>query len=141
AVGLWLDPSPLVRPDWMGLLRAATLRQPLNAADQASNLPGARGRFVEGVAHLLAGQINRAHELLATAAAMSDAPVVVAVLARVLVALTPFGGRLPPAERTLFLDDEIDAMEIPWLTGTWHRLGAVAGDGSMAEAAGRAHGG
>ena len=126
ALGLWLDPSPLVRPDWMGLLRAATQRQPLNVAEQAANLPGARGRFVEGVAQLMAGRVKQAHELLRAAAALPELPPSLAVVARLLVVMTSFGERRN-RDNVPFVSDEVEALEIPWLGQIWQRFGALVG--------------
>jgi DNA-binding SARP family transcriptional activator/energy-coupling factor transporter ATP-binding protein EcfA2 len=124
ALGLWLDPSPLPRRDWMGLLRSATQRHPLAAAEVASRLPDVRARFTEGVATLLAGHLERAHDALTTAADLPDAPPVLATLARLLIATTAFARDHPPGETLVSIADDVEALEIPWLDRICHLLAA-----------------
>ena len=54
----WLEPGGFISDDWVGTARRATQRQPLEAYRQAAVLPGPSGRFAEGIAAFMAGDVR-----------------------------------------------------------------------------------
>ena len=59
-LGTWLDPSIPSRTDALGLLREATIREPLAVRRRAAAVPGPAGRLVSGLSALLAGDAGEA---------------------------------------------------------------------------------
>lgn len=70
----WLTAAPPPVPGWLGILRRATLRRPLEAARGARAIEGSVGRFAEGVALLLAGRVADARAELSEVAQDPDCP-------------------------------------------------------------------
>jgi DNA-binding SARP family transcriptional activator len=68
SLGAWLDPSAPARTDALGLLRSATVREPLSAQRRAAGSSGVEARLVGGLSALLAGHALAAAEILAAAA-------------------------------------------------------------------------
>ena len=60
----WTSPDRPVGADWLAVLRGATQRQPKEAQWVAASLPEATGRFAEGAAAFLAGDMLSATRIL-----------------------------------------------------------------------------
>src|SRR5205085_11229784 len=86
ALSLWLSPSTTPATDTAGLLRLATIRDPLAIRAQAAARSGSSDAPVAGVASLLAGAVARATYWL-TSASAGDAEDAQSVAARVGAAL------------------------------------------------------
>ncbi|HEU4422530.1 MAG TPA: AAA family ATPase [Pilimelia sp.] len=110
----WL-PGP-ARPGghWSNALRAASQRHPAMVAAQAERLPDHEGRLVRIVAHLLAGQVEAAYDLIATADL--EQPGVTGLCLRLLnaAAAVAAGHEAGPA-RLAAVAVEADAAQLPWL--------------------------
>ncbi len=115
-IAAWLSPDRPVGRDWPALLRAATQRQPREAQRAATMLPGASGRFTEGAAAFLAGDMLTASRILRGVSAHPDAAAAMAAGARVMGCLAGLMcGRLPADEELDRIRDEVDEAAIPWL--------------------------
>ena len=120
-LSLWLNTSPAARMAWLGLLRAATQRDPGQVANQAVDLPGPTGRFTHAVATLLAGDIADARRLLQAVTELPDLSPVLAVAARLLAAAAGFAA-LGPVVELKGLEDEVEALDVPWLARLWRSV-------------------
>jgi DNA-binding SARP family transcriptional activator len=115
ALALWLDPSAPRRGDWMGLLRAATQRDPLGAAREAAGLPGPSARFTEAVATLLAGRLAEGRRLLIDASELPGIGPILSVVAQLLAAGATLACARPPSDGVELLADEVEALDLPWM--------------------------
>jgi DNA-binding SARP family transcriptional activator len=86
AIAAFLQSTPPPAPAWIGLLRAATTRDPLGAAFRARELTGPIRPFVVGVAYWLAGYMRDARTQLAQMQAMDDGGSVLSAAAQLLEA-------------------------------------------------------
>jgi DNA-binding SARP family transcriptional activator len=68
ALAAWIDPSARRSADAWGLLRQATVREPLAVRRRATATAGPAARIVAGLAALLTGQVRDATEILSAAA-------------------------------------------------------------------------
>lgn len=84
----WLEAGPATTNDWTGLARAATEAHPAEISRRAQGIPGATGRFVEGLAMALAGRPQAARRLLEEASDTAGAAPLLALAARLLAALS-----------------------------------------------------
>ena len=116
AVAVWLEPSSAPHADWLCLLRAATQHDPRAVAREASHLPGPTGRFTVAVATLLAGDVEQARQLLVAVSNEADVPPVIGVVSRLLVTAVALATGRPGAERLPDLHDDVEALDVPWLT-------------------------
>ena len=109
----WLTARPERVPGWSGVLRSATIRDPLVAAREAAAIGGPHGRFVEGIALLLGGRAVAARQLLLQVASdpLTGAGVGVACLAA--AALTTIYGADAGAEAEL-AQELAEALNLPW---------------------------
>ena len=116
-VAAWVETGRASGSDWADVVRQATQRHPVDAQRQAAGLPGAAGRFAEGVAAHLAGDAVTSSRVLRGVAAHPDAPPPMAVGAWLLglVAGSWAAGPLPGDEVDR-LREEVEATGIPWLT-------------------------
>jgi DNA-binding SARP family transcriptional activator len=115
-VNAWLSKDLSAGTDWLGLLRAATQRDPAEARRRVAGLPGAGGRFAEGMSALLSGDVRGAGRLLRGVSAQADAGPALASGARLAVLIAEgICGRAPTPEALDRLRDEVDAVGIPWL--------------------------
>ena len=115
-VGAWISTDLSVGTDWLGLLRAATQRNPEEARRRAAGLPGAAGRFAEGMSALLSGDLRGAARVLRGVVAHADASPAMTAGAQVAVFIAEgISGRAPRPEALDRLRDEVDAAGIPWL--------------------------
>ncbi|MEO5679371.1 MAG: BTAD domain-containing putative transcriptional regulator [Acidimicrobiales bacterium] len=117
----WMEPRPDRQPGWSGLLRAATIRDAATVAREAAAVPGALGRFVEGVAAVLAGRADEGQALLLRAAEHPEASQVVEFVATAAAALATLWGASQPVDAGR-VEDLADALGVPWA----QRLGAAA---------------
>jgi len=112
----WLTPDRPVGTDWLAVLRGATQRQPREAQRAAASLPGATGRFAEGAAAFLAGDMETAYRVLRGVAAHPDAAPALAAGARVIATIAgPLCGRVPDDDDLERIRDEVEESGIPWL--------------------------
>jgi len=72
ALALWLTPTAAPAADSMGLLRLATIRDPLGVRMQLAGQPTGQDSLVAGLASLLAGEASEAKRLLSVAAESPD---------------------------------------------------------------------
>jgi DNA-binding SARP family transcriptional activator len=112
----WADPDRPLDSSWVSLVRRATRRQPQEAYRRAAGLPGVSGRFAEGMAAFLAGDLRTATRLLRGVADHPEASTVMAagaLLVATIAAPTISPGRSPhDVER---LQEEVEAAGVPWL--------------------------
>lgn len=124
AMAAWLEPGVVPPPDWSGLLRVATARDPLQVAIQAESLPGAYGPLVAGIARLLAGRLRDARSVLEVAA--DDAGASPAIVAGARLAIGFCALLAGDADATLLLDrgtEDAEQAGLPWLAALG-RLGS-----------------
>ena len=82
ALAAWVEPALVPSSDeWLGLLRAATIRDPVAARRRAARIEGPGARLAGGLAALLAGQLEDALALLGAAEQDPEASPTVAVAA------------------------------------------------------------
>jgi len=119
-VTVWLDPAGTSESDPAGIVRSATCRKPLGAAQQATAIPGSAGRVVEGICYLLAGDFSAARRLLRSARSAPD----LAAWSRAFAALAEHAAQCcvgqAEADTDLLaqcdrLRDEVEHLGIPWL--------------------------
>ena len=109
--------------DWVVLLRAATQRNPSAVERRGAQLGGVRGRFVEGLAALMAGEVKVAERVLRGVGAHPDAPAWMAAAAHLgAMAATAYGGRNPDHQAVERLREEVELAGVPWL----NRITSVA---------------
>lgn len=127
AVRSWTEPAFHHSDDWIGVLRRATARHPLEAVEGAGLLGDRRGQFVAGLAALLAGHFERGAALLA--GVDEEAVPLLAAGARIAVAIAArFEGKTgdgPDLDKAL---DALDANGMGWLA----RLGRATTEASSA---------
>ncbi len=112
----WMSSQRPVGTDWLAVVRGATQRQPRDAQRTASALPGATGRFAEGAAAFLAGDMLAAARILRGVSSHPDAVPAMATGARLTAAVAgSFCGRVPDVEDRDRLRDEVEEAGIPWL--------------------------
>jgi DNA-binding SARP family transcriptional activator len=112
AVSLWLSadsPRPADLGDWPGLLRGAVQRDPLEAAEQLSALPGPAARLAEALALALAGHLSAARLALAAAAGAPDGSVWVGAVSHLLSAVDRLLSSSPSAAPMVLVVDGLDA--------------------------------
>lgn len=102
--------------DWSILLRIATQRDPAGVRLAAASLPGPQGRFVEGLAALMSGDVVVAGRILASVSTHPDAPQWM-VAAACLASLTASSAAGKSAEEAHVerVRDEIESAGVPWL--------------------------
>jgi DNA-binding SARP family transcriptional activator len=112
----WLEPGGFVSDDWIGTARKATQRQPLDAYRQAAALPGPTGRFAEGIAAFMAGDVRNTTRIMRAVSLHPDAAPALAGGARLLAAFSAtLTGRGPNSHDVERLVEEIEAAAVPWL--------------------------
>lgn len=115
-IQMWSDPSRPQRSDWVGMIRAATQRQPAQVQRQAAALPGVAGRFAEGCAAFLAGDHPECVRLMRGVSQHPDAPRPMAAGAAILGAVAgEAAGHRPSREETDRIFEEVDASGVRWL--------------------------
>jgi DNA-binding SARP family transcriptional activator len=86
AVAVWQGPVLVPAGDWLGIVRAATIRDPLVAHVRALELPGAGAQLAAGLAALLAGHVQDARRLFERAMAADGASPMLELGARIAAA-------------------------------------------------------
>jgi DNA-binding SARP family transcriptional activator len=115
-IATWVSPERAVGQEWLELLRSATQRQPREAQRTAAALGGAIGRFAEGAAAFVAGDMRSADRILRGVATRPDAATVLAVGARLMAAVAgPLCDRAPGEDDLEQLWDEVEDVGVPWL--------------------------
>ncbi|HWE56864.1 MAG TPA: winged helix-turn-helix domain-containing protein [Acidimicrobiales bacterium] len=110
----WTETNRPMRNDWIGWIRRATQRQP--AAAPTVPLPGPTGRFAEGCALFLAGDMAGGQRVLRSVSAHPDAPAIAAAgAAFITLVCATMLGRPPAAESVAQLREEVEASGIRWL--------------------------
>lgn len=124
---LWEDPALHRRHDWIGCLRAATVREPLAASAQARRIGTPEGDVAAGLAALIAGAPHDADRLLAQAV---DAPGCTPTVAMVGYLGLHAARMLQGAESSVidleWLLSEADTMGAGWLARTCRAMLALS---------------
>ncbi|HMC39729.1 MAG TPA: hypothetical protein VKI19_08715, partial [Acidimicrobiales bacterium] len=114
---LWAEPDRASQADWIGVVRRATQRQPQEAQRRAAELPGATGRFAEGVAAFIAGDGGSCTRAMRSVGADPDVPAPVVIGATFLSAVAGvLQGRPPATEAVGRLREEVEAAGVRWLS-------------------------
>ena len=132
----WVEARPDRQPGWSGLLRAATIRDAAATAREARLLPGPLGRFVEGVATVLAGRPDDGQALLLRAAAHPEASLGVGFAARAAAALATLWGASVPVD-PVAVEELADALGLPWAQRVGAAVLALLSPDGLPEQAGR----
>lgn len=112
ALALWLAPPFEQRGDWNGLLRAATVRDPMAVVADAATLSRPWDVVIPGLASLLAGRMDEARSLLDDAGREQDAsPLLSAV------------SQLAAGVAALLAGDGDAALDVEWAALEAERLG------------------
>lgn len=135
ALAAWLGNDPPVANDWLGLVRDALHSEPLAVGRRAGEGQGPTARFVEGAARLVAGQAAEGRRLLSTVAEAPDLSPVLALVARLVVAVTSFTCGPHAAGRFELLAEESEVLDLPVLTRLCRAGLAIEGAGGRIEAA------
>jgi DNA-binding SARP family transcriptional activator len=115
-IAAWMNPERPAGDDWIAVLRAATQRQPREAQRSASVLLGPAGRFAEGAAAFLAGDMLTAARLLRGVATHPEAAPAMAAGAHLMATISAsVTGREVEEEELDRLRDEVEEAGIPWL--------------------------
>ena len=114
---MWAEPDRPASPDWIGVIRRATQRQPVDSQRRAGVLEGVTGRFAEGAAAFIAGDAATCARTMRSVAAQPDAPPSVVVGAAFLGMVSSWlRGRPLPADAVERLQEEAEAAGIRWLS-------------------------
>ncbi len=126
-IGAWMTSGRPSGSDWLAVLRRATQRQPREAQRAAEALPGVTGRFAEGAAAFLAGDMGNASRLLSGVATHPDATPALGSGGRLLATVAAsFCGQFPDDEELDRLREEVEQAAIPWLDRMAHAALALA---------------
>ena len=114
---IWAEPDRPAPPDWTGVIRRATQRQPIDSQRRAGVLEGVTGRFAEGAAAFIAGDAATCARTMRSVAAQPEAPPTVLAGAAFLAIVSAWlRGRTLPAESVERLQEEAEAAGIRWLS-------------------------
>lgn len=112
----WAEPDRPAPPGWVGTIRSATQRHPLESRRQASSLRGVSGRFAEGCCAFIGGDVTGALRLLRLVAAHPDAsPVPGAVASMLVVVASAMVGRPSSPEAIPRTLEAAEASGARWL--------------------------
>lgn len=113
----WSEPDGRPQSDWVGLIRWATQRQPVEARRLAAALPDVTGRFAEGAAALLSGDVAAGSWIMRSVPSHPGAPAPVALAAGYLSAVAgEMLGRPVSADAVGQLREEVEASGVRWLS-------------------------
>ncbi len=136
-IAAWMSPArpagsdSLAGGDWLGLVRLATQRQPREAQRAAAALAGPTGRFAEGAAAFLAGDMLTSSRLLRGVPAHPNAAPAMTAGAQLMAMVAESRcGRVPDDDEIDRLRDEVEAAAVPWLDRMARAAVAVADSGS-----------
>ena len=125
----WVTDRPDRTPGWSAVLRAATQRNPLHEAREASLITGAIGRLVEGICLLIGGRADDAREALLDAVSHPQASGAVAVAAGAVALLTPWWGTsVGSGLDARVIVEQADDLGLPWATRVAAALLVLAPD-------------
>jgi DNA-binding SARP family transcriptional activator len=128
----WAEPDRPLDSGWVGLVRKATRRQPLEMHRQAAGLPGVAGRFAEGITAFLAGDLRTATRLLRGVANHPEASPIMTAGAQLVASIAaPVVGAGHSQEDIDRLQEEVEASGVPWLRRV-ARASLLAGDPAAA---------
>jgi DNA-binding SARP family transcriptional activator len=132
----WQEPVLVHSGDWLGIVRAATTREPLVAATRAlGQEQRAPARLAAGLALLLAGHCRHAQDVLQDAATLDDASPLLAVGARIGAAAAALLAGDDGASAAEQAADDAERLGAPWLAAVARALLALSdrpGGGSEA---------
>jgi DNA-binding SARP family transcriptional activator len=115
-ISAWMNAERAPGDDWIAVLRAATQRQPREAQQAAAVLLGPSGRFAEGAAAFLAGDMIASARLLRGVATHPEAAPAMAAGAHLMATLSAsLHGRQTEDGELDRLRDEVEEAGIPWL--------------------------
>jgi DNA-binding SARP family transcriptional activator len=115
-IAAWMNAERPSGDDWIAVLRAATHRQPREAQRAASLLLGPAGRFAEGGAAFLAGDMLTAARLLRGVATHPGAAPPMAAGAHLMATISAaLNTREVEEEELDRLRDEVEEAGAPWL--------------------------
>jgi DNA-binding SARP family transcriptional activator len=121
ALEAWIDPSPTATGDVLGLLRAATVRDPRLARRQALRLGTAEGLTVSGLAALVEGRCHDAAALLTTARDEPDQQDAYAAAAELGLAVAHlFAGDTRGAAEARLAAEQAERAGLVWLARLAH---------------------
>lgn len=116
ALTAWLEPPLVTQPNWAGLVRQATVRDPRAARRRALEMGGPNGAMAAGLAALLAGDVVSARVELTTVAESAEASPALGVGARVAASAAAVLAGDDDAAKNLDAAAEGAArLGIPWL--------------------------
>ena len=132
ALTTWCEPSTIPPADWSGLLRLATLRQPLAIAGQRDLVRGPATELVAGLALLLAGRVVDAAEALRDLQETTRSPAVsaAALLATGICDMLGGGGGNGGGALEAAVE-EAEKAAIPWLAAIARSLTRLALTGDL----------
>ena len=128
----WTEGGPERQPTWSGLLRAATVRDAAVVARDAGFLPAPMGRFVQGVASVLAGRPDEGQALLRGTAEDPEAGPVLAFAAMAAAALATLWGASGPVD-AVALDELAENLGVPWAQRAGAAVLALCDSGPVPE--------
>jgi DNA-binding SARP family transcriptional activator len=113
----WFEPvTPAPTTDWVRLLRAGVVREPLGVARDSAGQEAVPPALVRGLLALLAGEIGQARqELSAARPALDDRPVHAAFGSLALGVATLLGGDPAGASEIVAAEDAAEHAAAPWL--------------------------
>jgi DNA-binding SARP family transcriptional activator len=113
----WAEPDRPAPPDWVGVIRRATQRQPNDSQRRAGVLEGVTGRFAEGAAAFISGDAATCARTMRSVAAQPEAPPTVVVGAAFLAMVSAWlRGRPLPPDSVVRLQEEAEAAGVRWLS-------------------------
>lgn len=116
ALAVWLEPVLVAPADPHGIVRAASIRDPLLARQKAEVLPGAGGRLAAGLCALLAGHLRQARTLMTEAATAQEAGPLLSAGSRLGAAIAGLLAGDANAESDLALAaEESERLGVAWL--------------------------
>ncbi len=118
ALAAWVEPAFVPSSDeWLGMLRAATVRDPVAARRKAARTEGPGARLAGGLAALLAGQLADALSLLDAAEQDPEASPTVAAAAHLgsAVAMLLSGDEVKGAVEADLAAEEAERIGLAWL--------------------------
>ena len=119
----WTDPTFVRDSGWLGLVRAATVRQPLEAAARAADVADGNRRVAQGLALLCAGHMTVAGSLLRGVAEDPSAGPLLAAGARVAAAVVDALLEDKPAKPELaWAATTLEEAGFGWFAGVAHAL-------------------
>src|SRR5262245_5433768 len=130
ALAAWVEPAFVPSSDeWLGLLRAATIRDPVAARRRSARIEGPGARLAGGLAALLAGQLEDSLALLGAAEQDPEATPTVAAAAHLgsSVAMLLSGDDVKGAVEADLAAEEAERIGLSWLARAGRAALALSG--------------